>query len=80
MHALTIKGIPDELYQALRESASCHRRSLNGEVLVRLERSLLTRPVDPEDLLARLARLQKDLDLPEVDDELLAVAHSEGRP
>ena len=34
---LTLKNIPDEVYQRLRASAEAHRRSLNSEAIVCLE-------------------------------------------
>lgn len=37
MATLTLKNIPDELHARLRESADRNRRSLNSEILVRLE-------------------------------------------
>lgn len=47
MPNLTIKSIPDELYQRLKKSASEHRHSMNREVIVCLERSLLSRRIEP---------------------------------
>ena len=40
MSNLTLKGIPEVLHQQLRDSAEANRRSLNGEIIHRLERSL----------------------------------------
>jgi hypothetical protein len=40
MATLTLKNIPDELYDHLRQSAAEARRSLNSEILFRLEASL----------------------------------------
>ena len=44
MATLTLKNIPDELHALLKESAERNRRSLNSEILIRLE-SALTAPV-----------------------------------
>ena len=38
---LTLKNIPDEVYQRLKASAETHRRSLNSEAIVCLESVLL---------------------------------------
>lgn len=43
MASLTLKGVPDELLAQLKREAAEHRRSLNGEVLHRLEQSVRTR-------------------------------------
>lgn len=40
MASLTLKGIPDDLLARLKREAAEHRRSLNGEVLHRLEHSV----------------------------------------
>ena len=44
MATLTLKNIPDELHAKLKESAERNRRSLNSEILMRLE-SAFTAPV-----------------------------------
>jgi hypothetical protein len=53
MPDFTITDIPDELLVNLRRSARANRRSLSNEVLVRLERSIGIRPIDPRDLNVR---------------------------
>lgn len=44
MATLTLKNIPDELHALLKESAERNRRSLNSEILTRLE-SAFTAPL-----------------------------------
>ena len=44
MATLTLKNIPDELHALLKESAERNRRSLNSEILIRLE-SAFTAPI-----------------------------------
>ena len=53
MTNLTLKGVPRDLYALLKRRAAEHRRSMNAELLVLLERGLRAAPVDPEVLLAR---------------------------
>jgi len=53
MTSVTLKGIPDDLYARLKRRAAEHRRSINAEVLVCLERALGAVPVDPDAALAR---------------------------
>ena len=50
---LTLKNIPDEVYQRLKASAELHRRSLNSEAIVCLESVLLPGRIDPGERLAR---------------------------
>jgi hypothetical protein len=40
MANLTLKGVPNEVVAELKKHAEVNRRSLNGEVVHRLERSL----------------------------------------
>ncbi|MDQ3254247.1 MAG: Arc family DNA-binding protein, partial [Acidobacteriota bacterium] len=34
MATLTIKNLPDDLYQQLKRTAAQHRRSINSEVII----------------------------------------------
>ncbi len=52
MLTLTLKNIPEEVHAVLKESAEKNRRSLNSEILARLERDVSAPKVDR----ARLAR------------------------
>jgi len=54
MLTLTLKNIPKELHARLKESAEKHRRSLNSEILVRLESDFVAPTVDPETLARAL--------------------------
>ena len=47
MLTLTLKNIPEQLHARLKESAEKNRRSLNSEILARLERELAAPTVDP---------------------------------
>lgn len=80
MASLTIKGIPDELLESLRRSAATNRRSINSEVLLRLERSAGLKPIDPEEMIARVRRLNELVPVPPLTDEFLAQARADGRP
>jgi plasmid stability protein len=80
MATITLKGIPDDLYERIKESATANRRSVNREVIVRLERSLGSKRVDPAEQLARVDALRDRLALPPLNDELLKLAKGAGRP
>ncbi len=58
---LTLKNIPDEIYERLKSSAEAHRRSLNMEAIVCLERILLPSRRDPAERLARARALRSEL-------------------
>ena len=48
MLTLTLKNLPRDLHAMLKESAERNRRSLNSEILMRLERDLVVPTIDPE--------------------------------
>ncbi len=37
---LSLKNVPDEVYERLKARAECHHRSMNGEIIDMLERSI----------------------------------------
>ena len=54
MPTLTIKNIPADLHARLKESAGKNRRSLNSEILTRLERDVAVPRVDARALAREL--------------------------
>jgi hypothetical protein len=47
MATITLKNIPENLHARLKESAEHNRRSLNSEILVRLEQDINRPVLDP---------------------------------
>jgi plasmid stability protein len=80
MATLTVKNIPDDLLELLRGAASAHRRSLNSEILITLERALAPRPRDPEELLAQVRDLRRRAHHEPLTLAALDAARREGRP
>lgn len=66
---LTLKGVPDEVYERLKTSATVNHRSLNSEIIARLEAQVLPRRSAAEQLAAiratrdRLSRVAFDHDV-----------------
>ena len=58
---LTLKNIPDEVYERLKLSAEAHRRSMNSEAIVCLETALLASRIAPAERLARARALRAAL-------------------
>jgi antitoxin FitA len=58
---LTLKNIPDSVYQRLKAAAELHRRSMNSEAIVCLEAVLLPARVAPTERLARARELRAAL-------------------
>ena len=58
---MTLKNIPDLLYERLKAVAQTHRRSMNSEAIVCLESVLLPTSVAPSERLARARALRASL-------------------
>jgi antitoxin FitA len=79
MASLTIKNIPDELYEHLKQAANSHHRSVNSELIYCLERTLLPYKLSAADLKesAKILRNQVMTDRIEIDE--IDAAKNEGR-
>jgi len=58
---LTLKSIPDDVYEQLKRSAEANRRSLNNEAIACLETMLLPKKVTALEHLARARELRSSL-------------------
>jgi plasmid stability protein len=77
---ITIKNIPDQLYERLKTAAEIHHRSLNSEVIACLERVLFPLRMSAEERLERAHVLRQDIaqygiEAGEIDDAI-----EQGRP
>lgn len=80
MATLTIKNLPDKLYARLKARAAEHRRSINSEAILAVERALTESAAgDPANLLARLRRSRARLKGVYMTDEELRRARESGR-
>lgn len=80
MPSITLKNIPDPLYEKIKEAAQIHRRSLNNEILYCVERTLTTHKIDIEEHL-ELARQAREITAKHpLTDEFLNEANNWGRP
>ncbi len=77
---LTLKNIPDEVYQRLKASAEAHRRSLNSEAIVCLESVLLPGRMSPGERLARARELRLALPKGKFRPRDIDALKREGRP
>lgn len=79
MPNLTLKGIPPDLHERLKEAARRSRRSLNSEIVHRLETSLSVPAVDAEEFLASAREVRERTRVPYVTEEDLKRARETGR-
>jgi len=79
MTTFTVKNIPTELYNRLKQSAELNRRSINSEIIVCIEKAVSSRRMDPEDLLARARVLREKTKGYRVTEDEISQAKNEGR-
>ena len=79
MPTLSIKGLPEPVYQRLKAQADAHRRSLNGEIIVCLERAVCATRRDPDAWLADARAFREGLKIQPLSDRELRAARQTGR-
>lgn len=81
MPTITLKGLPDLLYERLKQQAEANRRSLNSEVIVCLEQAVNLPSVSNATTLARLDALRERAgnNMPLLTDCELHLAKNSGR-
>lgn len=80
MPTLTVKKIPPEVYEALKEQARLHHRSINGEIISILEKNVLAGVVNPEEVLDQAAEYRRITASSPITDDEINLAKREGRP
>jgi antitoxin FitA len=80
MATITVKNIPDDVYRRLKAAAERNRRSINGEIISRIEQSLRSRRVAADDILSRVRLLHESYGERTLSIEQLDAARREGRP
>lgn len=80
MATLTIKNLPDSLYERLKLTAANHRRSINSEVIVQLENSLPPPKPSAQEILKEIREFREKIPKVNLTDEFLEYAKNEGRP
>lgn len=80
MPALTIKNIPDDLYNELKNTAEMHRRSINSEVIVCLEKTLMSKKMTSSERLKQAELLRAQIKPNRVTQKEIEQAINAGRP
>ena len=79
MPNLALRGIPAGLHRELKEAAIRNHRSLNGEIIARLEASVRSAPLDVEAFLSRVQRRYETLGPVDLSEENLRRLRDAGR-
>jgi antitoxin FitA len=80
MPTVTLKNIPDPLYEKLKEAARIHHRSLNSEILYCVERTLNTYKIDIDEHLRIARQLRVKTTNHPLTDQQINEAKNQGRP
>jgi plasmid stability protein len=79
MPTITVKNVPDDIYEDLKNSASIHRRSINSEVIFCIEKAVRSHRLEPNELFTRVEAIRNKIDVPPLTDAVLGQAKGEGR-
>ena len=80
MPTITLKNIPDPLYEKLKEAAHINHRSLNSEILYCVERTLNTYKIDVDEHIRIARQLRAKTAKYPISDEQINKAKIQGRP
>lgn len=80
MASITVKNIPDDLYERLKTTASVHHRSINSEVINCLESVLKPTKINSEERLARIRSIREGASTKGLDPDEVTRAIRKGRP
>ena len=77
--SFTLKNIPGDLFDKIRERAERNHRSINGEIIAMLDAATASRRVPTDEILARATALRARTH-GVLTDEFIDRAKREGRP
>lgn len=79
MTTITLKNIPDNLYEDLKKQAKQHHRSINSEIIVCLEYALQLNKPNIKIILKEARRLRAKTAKHHLTDKELKAAKEQGR-
>lgn len=59
MVTITIKNVPEKIYERIKAQAKANHRSINGEILSILEQAVLLPPIDVQATLERARKVRE---------------------
>jgi len=80
MTTVTVKNIPGDVYELLKQSAEANRRSINSEIITCIERGVRGRKVNAENLLLRARQLRHKTRRHPITEAAFRAAKLAGRP
>ena len=77
---ITVKNVPTELYDLLKQNAAIKHRSINNEVISIIEDAMQSKRINPEDFLVSVRRLREKTKEFALTEDIINLAKNEGRP
>jgi len=79
MVAITLKNVPAELYDRVKQKAKANHRSINNELIALIEQSVMPQQIDVNVWLERARQLRELTARYVISDEELTRLKNEGR-
>jgi plasmid stability protein len=79
MVAVTLKNVPIELYERVKQNAKANHRSINNELIAIIEQSVMPQPLDVKAWLEKARQLREITAHYVISDEELTRLKKEGR-
>lgn len=79
MPSITVKNIPEPIYQQLRKRAQAQHRSINSEIIACLEQTTLPHRPSPEEFLLQARKMRQQVK-GRLSAQLIQKAIDQGRP
>ena len=80
MTSLTIKNMPQKLYEDLKSQATLHRRSMNSEIIFRLEQTIQEHPYTKQLVLKAARKIREKTAKYKLTQKKLNAIKGQGRP
>ncbi len=80
MPNITVKNIPDHTYKILKKTANINHRSINSEIICLIEKTIISKPFNPEHYLIRAKQSRQKTKKFLLTPDILQKAKEKGRP
>jgi len=80
MPTITVKNIPPDLYERLKQAAAANRRSINSEIIVCVDQTLRSQNIPVAEALKRARQLRVQTKKHPIGDAAFTRAKASGRP
>ena len=80
MPNITVKNIPDHVYEVLKQRATSHHRSINSEIIYLIESVTISKAFNPEQHLALARQSREKTKKLLLTENILNQAKADGRP